>query len=169
MIPFLKFTGAKSFSSLQDGELRSQDAPFVIQFDFSGQKAGAVKRYLHKLTNKTIRISILTLTVMSEFWARTGNNFRIFAEKKKKGKNKITVSLRRLVFLRAHTIFPCSPPTYVCVGSQSGIVVINHVQPLLSLHVGSGSVNHNRTRGPSLGKPSFLPHQNRFMSARERS
>lgn len=69
MIPFLKFTGVKSFSSLQDGELRSHDAPLVIQFDFSGQKAGAIKRYLHKFTYKAvaIRISILALTVMKDF------------------------------------------------------------------------------------------------------
>ena len=129
MIPFLKFTGVKSFSSLQDGELRSHDAPLVIQFDFSGQKAGAIKRYLHKFTYKAvaIRISILALTVMKDFWTRTGDNFRIFAEKKRKDKNKTTtVLLLRLVFVRAHTIFPCSPPTYVCDGSQSGIVVINN-------------------------------------------
>lgn len=132
MIPFLKFTGAKSFSSLQDGELRSQDAPFVIQFDFSGQKAGAIKRYLQQFTNKTvaIRISISASTVMKDFWARTGDNFGIFAERKKENKNKPTTALLlRLVFFRAHTIFSWSPPAYLCVGCQSGMVVINYATP----------------------------------------
>lgn len=109
MIPFLKCTGVKSFSSLQDGELRWHDAPLVIQFDFSGQKAGAIKRYFHKFANETvaIRISILASTVMREFWARTGESFSIFAEKKRKEtKNKTTTTLLlRCFYFRGHAIF----------------------------------------------------------------
>ena len=93
MIPFLTCTGVKSFSRLQDGELRPHHAPLIIQLNFGGQKAGAIKRCLHKFPNKIVAMvmSVLASPVMIQFWAGTRENFRIFAEKKKRKKTATTL------------------------------------------------------------------------------